>query len=318
MPTVTGVEEVLPRALPPGRGPALNVALFLATVATTLWAGFLLSAAGDEPRTVAHVLSGGLPFAGSLVGILLSHEMGHYLLARRHGVDSTLPYFIPSPFGIGTFGAVIRLRSAMPTRRAILDIGAAGPIAGFAVALPLLAWGLAHSEVHAFAAAQRADVSSPLALLRALVAGRADVADGPLVLGDSAVTWAVKRLVVGALPPGTDVALHPVAFAAWIGLLVTALNLVPVGQLDGGHVLYALVGRRHAERASRLVARALLLCGLLLSWNWLLWWVLARFVVGVRHPPAAAEAELGEGRRLAAVSTLALFLLVFVPVPVSF
>lgn len=318
------MEEALPRSLPPrsrprGRGPALNLVLFVATIASTLWAGFLLSPEGGETRTLAHVVLGGLPFAGSLVGILLCHEMGHYLLARRHGVDSTLPYFIPSPFGIGTFGAVIRLRSVMPSRRAVLDIGAAGPIAGFLVALPLLAWGLAHSPVEAVSAAAGADVSSPFALVRALLSGRLGAGgDGPLVLGDSALTWAVKRLVVGRLAPGTDVALHPVAFAAWIGLLVTALNLVPVGQLDGGHVLYALLGRRGAERASRLVARALLVCGLFLSWNWLVWWALARFLVGVRHPPAVADARLDGRRRLVAIATLALFVLVFIPVPVSF
>ncbi len=320
------MEEVLPRpSVVPRRGHSLafHLFLFLLTAATTLWAGFLLSPGAESTPTLATVLRGGFPFAGSLLAILFCHEMGHFLLARSHRVDATLPYFIPSPFGIGTFGAVIRIRSVMPSRRAALDIGAAGPLAGFAVALPLLLWGLAHSEVHSLAAeaVRHPPLASPFDLVRALLAGRPlEVSGdgGPMVMGDSLLTWLAARAVFGPLPPGHDVFLHPVAFAAWFGLFVTALNLIPIGQLDGGHVLYALLGRRLGEKGSRVAAQALLACGIFLSWSWLIWWALARFLVGVRHPPALEEAPLGPGRGLAAIATLALLAMVFVPMPVSF
>jgi membrane-associated protease RseP (regulator of RpoE activity) len=248
--------------------------------------------------------------------------MGHYLMARAYGVDSTLPFFIPVPFGVGTFGAVIKIRSAMPSRQAVFDIGAAGPFAGFAVALPLYVWGLAHSRVHALGdlALESSNAGSALALVRAWLAGeplRAGVGSVQ-IMGDSAVTWAVGRLVLGGLPANADVLLHPVAFAAWIGLFITTLNLIPIGQLDGGHVTYALLGSRRALRFSRLVSWGLLACGLLLSWNWLLWWVVTRFFVGSRHPPALAEEPLDRGRRLLAYVALALFAITFIPVPVSF
>jgi membrane-associated protease RseP (regulator of RpoE activity) len=267
------------------------------------------------------VLRGGLPFAASLVAILGTHEMGHYLVARRHGVVATLPYFIPVPFGAGTLGAVIRMRSAIPSRRAALDIAAAGPLAGLAVALPLLLWGLAHSEVREVASAPVGSaLVSPLALVRALLEGRPLVSGeaASQFFGDSVVTAAARQLVHGTLPPGTDLFLHPVAFAAWLGLLVTTLNLVPAGQLDGGHVLYALVGRRGAHLGSRVVSAALLAAGVFLSWNWIVWWVLTRFVIGLRHPPSLVEEPLDPARRAVALLCLALFVLTFVPVPVSF
>jgi membrane-associated protease RseP (regulator of RpoE activity) len=315
------MDDVLEPPRPRGRFPAANVALFLATVVTTLRAGFEFSPLADAAPTFGNVLRGGLPFAGSLVAILFAHEMGHYLLARRHGVKATLPYFIPVPFGAGTLGAVIRMRSPIPSRRATLDIGVAGPLAGLALAVPLLLVGLALSEVREIGAEPAgAALSSAWALLRALLEGRPLVDGTPTLqfFGDSLLTWGASRLVVGELPPGHDVVLHPVAFAAWLGLLVTTLNLVPMGQLDGGHVLYALFGRRGAQAASRIVALGLLLAGVFLSWNWLVWWFLTRFVVGLRHPPALVEEPLDPGRRAVAWLALALFVATFVPVPVSF
>jgi membrane-associated protease RseP (regulator of RpoE activity) len=315
------MDDALGRPRSRGRFPATNVALFLATVATTLWAGFLLSPLADGALTVANVIAGGLPFSASLIAILFTHEMGHYVLARRWRVRTTLPYFIPAPFGAGTLGAVIRMRSALPSRHAALDVGAAGPLAGFAVAFPLLIWGLAHSEVQALpAAAQLSSFpESPFALVRALLAHRPLVSgDSSIQLfGESALTIAARWLVHGPLAPGHDVMLHPVAFAAWIGLLVTALNLVPLGQLDGGHVLYALLGRRRAHAASRLVSTGLLAAGLLLSWNWLVWWLLTRVVVGLGHPPALLEEPLDPARKAVALVSLALFAGTFIPVPVS-
>jgi membrane-associated protease RseP (regulator of RpoE activity) len=315
------MDDVLVHPRPRVRFPAVHVGLFLATVATTLWAGFELSPLAVRAPTLANVVRGGLPFAASLVSILFSHEMGHYLVARRHGVAATLPYFIPVPFGAGTLGAVIRMRSALPSRRAALDIAAAGPLAGLAVAIPLLLWGLAHSEVKVIGEAPVASaLVSPLAVVRALWEGR-DLVSGTASIqffGDSVITLAARFLVHGDLAPGTDVFLHPVAFAAWLGLLVTTLNLVPLGQLDGGHVLYALVGRRGALVGSRIVSAGLLAAGLFLSWNWLVWWLLTRFLIGLKHPPSLSEEPLDLPRRAVAILSLVLFALTFVPVPVAF
>ena len=314
------MDEVLARVRT-RRFPTLHVALFLATVATTLWAGFTLSPLAARGPTLPNVVRGGLPFAASLVAILFTHEMGHYLVARRHGVMATLPYFIPVPFGAGTLGAVIRMRSQLPSRRAALDIAAAGPLAGLAVALPLLLWGLAHSELQATAGPSAGSaLVSPYALVRALLEGRPLIAaePGAQFFGDSLLTIAASRLVHGVLPAGTDLALHPVAFAAWLGLLVTTLNLMPMGQLDGGHVLYALAGRRYAHLGSQVVSAGLLLAGIFLSWNWLVWWMVTRFAVGLRHPPSATEEPLDPARGAVAILSFVLFALTFVPVPVSF
>jgi membrane-associated protease RseP (regulator of RpoE activity) len=315
------MDDVLEPPRARGRFPAANVALFLATLATTLWAGFTFSPLYEGAHTLANVLRGGLPFAGSLIAILFTHEMGHWVLARRYRVKTSLPYFIPLPWvGFGTLGAVIRMRSAIPSRRAVMDIGAAGPLAGLAVAVPLYLLGLALSEVKPIGdAAASSALASPYAVVRALVEGRPLVDGAPTLqfFGDSLLTWGARWLVVGRLEAGADVVLHPVAFAAWLGLLVTALNLVPLGQLDGGHVIYAMFGHRGALAVARVVSAGLLLAGLFLSWSWLVWWFLSRFVVGLRHPPALVEEPLGRGRRAVGWLSLALFLATFVPVPVS-
>jgi membrane-associated protease RseP (regulator of RpoE activity) len=301
----------------------VNVLLFLVTLATTLLAGAPLAAGLPEDPGLADIARAGLPYAAAILGILLAHEMGHYFAARLWGVDTTLPFFIPGPplFGVGTFGAVIRIRSSLPSRRAVLDIGAAGPIAGFLVAVPLLAWGMAHSEVRSLGATvmPTGNAGSLYAMLRALLSGESLQADPSSVqlMGDSLLTWGVQRMVFGALPPGHDVFLHPVAFAGWLGLLVTTLNLLPIGQLDGGHVLYAWLGREGARRASGLVSWALFLCGLFLSWTWLVWWLITRFAVRLEHPPAVEEAPLGRKRAAVAVLSLVLFFVTFIPIPVS-
>ena len=300
-------------------GPALAALLFLLTAATTLLAGAGMVPLAQAGTDVRGIVEAGLPFAASLVGILLAHEMGHWLLARGWGVDTTFPYFLPVPFGIGTLGAVIRIRSPIPTRAAEIDIGVAGPLAGLAVAVPLYAWGIAHSEVRAVGEVAASGAGSPWALLLAWIEGRpisAGAGDVQL-MGDSLVTWLVGRLVHGPLPPGQDVILHPVAFAGWIGLFVTALNLIPLGQLDGGHALYGLFGRARALALSRLTSAGLLLAGLFLSWNWLLWWALTRFAVRLGHPPALDESPPPPGRRALAVLALALFAATFIPVPVQ-
>ncbi len=317
------MDDVLVRTRPRSPFPTANVLLFLATVATTLWMGFQYAPPPVPAVTLPNVVRGGFPFAGSLVAILFTHEMGHYVLARRYGVRATLPYFIPVPFGAGTLGAVIRMRSPIPSRRATLDIGAAGPLAGLAIAIPLLFLGLSLSEVKevgAAAASGGSALQSPFTMVRALLAHEPlqGATGDAAIFGDSALTWLAGRLVFGALPPGHDVLLHPIALAAWLGLLVTTLNLVPLGQLDGGHVLYALLGRRRARAAGRVVSAGLLAAGIFWTWSWLVWWALSRFVIGLGHPPALEEEPIGPGRKAIAWLSLALFLATFVPVPVSF
>jgi membrane-associated protease RseP (regulator of RpoE activity) len=307
------------------RSPALNVLLFVATIATTLQAGATVIVGPQShlpPTTAIEFIVAGLPFAGSLIAILLCHEMGHYVAARAYGVDSTLPFFIPLPLvGFGTLGAVIRLRSAMPSRKAVLTIGAAGPIAGFVVAVPLLLWGFAHSEVRAMDpllanAAQRTSVIDLLVSLWNSIHGEqtAQVHGGLMLFGDSLLTWAASKLAVGTVPAGHYVFTHPVADAAWIGLFITALNLIPAGQLDGGHVSYAFFGQRGALWASRVVSVGLLASGLFLSFNWFIWWLFT-LKIGLRHPPALRDEPLGTGGRILALASLILFAITFVPVP---
>src|SRR5262245_34458516 len=201
------------------RPPVLNVLLLLVTAITTTVAGAYWE--GLDPLADPRLIVRGIPFSATLIAILLVHESGHYLMCVRHRVSASLPYFLPAPpqiFPLGTFGAFIRIRSRFPDRRALFDIGAAGPWAGFVVALLATIFGLAHSSV--LAAPPEKHI---------------------LELGDSLLTALLTRLVLHADP--ATVLLHPVAFAGWFGLFVTSVNLLPVGQLDGGHVLYAAAGR---------------------------------------------------------------------------
>jgi Zn-dependent protease len=209
-----------------------NAWLFVATVASTFvtWLGM------HGPASRENLVEAG-KYTVALMAILLAHEFGHFIAARIHRVDASLPYFIPLPFvsPFGTMGAVIRMRSVIPTRRALLDIGAAGPLAGMALALPFYSWGIAHSQVVAIDGSQGDFVTLGSSLLSRLV----DLAMGPSV------------------PEGHDILLSPVGFAGWVGMFVTMINLLPVGQLDGGHVAYALFGRRQ-NRIAPWVHRSML------------------------------------------------------------
>lgn len=293
----------------PLRIPATNIVLFLLTLLTTTMAG---ADAAGAPVTYAlplHAnllnLTNGLSFSIPLMLILLAHEMGHYSFARRYGVDTTLPYFIPAPFPslffIGTFGAFIRMRSPARSRRAMFDIGAAGPWAGFIVAMIAIVIGLHLSTV------------SPL-----------DNSAGGLQLGNSLIFWTISRAVLGVNPNSVNVDLHPIAFAGWLGLFVTALNLLPIGQLDGGHVIYSLLGGRWHRAISRLFAAGCLLM-VVVPWalhmsfwyGWGLWFVLVLFL-GLGHPSTMdADTPLAGRRRLTAWATVVLFILTFSPVPIS-
>ncbi len=283
-----------PRPPVSSRVPVLNIVLFLITLLTTTMAGANVVALGINPLTNPGALVAGLPFAATLMSILLVHELGHYVMSRVHGVRASLPYFIPGPpLLVGTFGAFIRMKSPPINRRALFDVGAAGPWAGVLLAIPAVIIGLHLSEVR------------PLEPLEAGV-----------FFGDSILFSLLTRTVLGVAPSEVTIILHPVALAGWIGLFVTFLNLIPIGQLDGGHVCYALFGRQHrvTARVFLLVIAALGFAG----WNgWFLWTFLLLFL-GVDHPPTLdTHTTLDPVRRTAAWATLALFVLTFIPVPFS-
>jgi membrane-associated protease RseP (regulator of RpoE activity) len=283
------------------RDVAVHLALFLASCATTWW-------------------SGGVAFAATLMGILVCHEAGHYFVGRRHGVPVSLPYFIPLPpqISLGTMGAVIRMDEPISDRNALFDVGAAGPIAGLVIAIPLLVVGLHLSDL---------GVPGP----------------GSLIEGNSLLYAALKYAVFGRWLPGDgiDVQLHPMAFAGWVGLLITMINLMPIGQLDGGHVASAALGPAHERWSARLhvalpvigVVAGLVMLAIALDAGkdlgdalayagygvspWLIWTVLLgvmRSRAGEYHPPVG-DGPLDPARRRRAIGMLVVFVLIATPVP---
>lgn len=245
-------ESKPPDSLPPPSSPPApvqwrtNLLLFLATVASVFVTGVLSQGSGAHDAAdrsfaatylVRDALVRGGQFAGTLLVILVAHELGHYVAARLHKVDASLPYFIPMPLlsPFGTMGAVIRMRGVIPTRRALLDIGASGPIAGLCFAIPLYIWGAAHSHV----------IPIPTA------------SEGSVQLGESILMKLLDHLAAPPKTEGMDLELSPVAFGAWGGMFVTMINLLPVGQLDGGHVAYALFGTKQ-DRYAQFVHRSML------------------------------------------------------------
>ncbi len=233
------------------------------------------------------------------MAILGSHEMGHYLLARRHGVDASLPYFIPLPhFGFGTLGAVIRIRSRIPTRNALVDIGAAGPLAGFLVAIPILVWGYAHASVVdvPVSATSFPPLESLPEVVRMVLDGRSPSIVGQS-FGDNLLTLLIQRLVVGPLPEGKDVLANPYIVAGWFGCIVTTLNLFPIGQLDGGHSGLRQPRRAGGARREAGGHRPFLLV-LFFNVSWLLWLLVTTLAVGFRHPEVERPEEALDTRRL--------------------
>ena len=273
----------------------LTLLLFALTCVTTLIAGsgaFLTF----DPFTDPARLRTGVPFAFTLLAILGTHEFGHYFTARYHGAAVSLPYFIPAPppFLFGTLGAIIRMGSAVRDRNALFDIAVAGPLAGLAVAVPALLLGLAWSVVAVIPAG------------------------GHIVFGDSLLMRALVYASFGRIPAGMDVFVHPVALAGWVGLFVTALNLFPVGQLDGGRIAYALFGRRHRMVGHLTVGCLVALGAITWSPNWLVWAALVFFFVGFRHsPPLDDVTPLTPGRRIVGYLCLVLLILLIPPVPIE-
>ncbi|MGB9776470.1 MAG: site-2 protease family protein [Anaerolineae bacterium] len=293
--------------------PWVNLVLFLATLLTVMLAG----AAPQPGGTLLSALLSGLPFAVALMTILLAHELAHYFVARRYGSPVSLPYFVPMPLSIlGTMGAVIFQRAPMRDRKALFDIGIAGPLAGFIVAVPLLFLGLLFTRV-----GRPSDFLPPHEQTGVVYQE-----------GNSLLYLAAKYLVFGRILPdratGEDVWLSlpvspggPVVFAAWAGLLVTALNLLPIGQLDGGHVAYALLGRR-AWKLAYLIIGLLVALGIYLwvmgnpAWpTWIIWAMLG-LLFGPRHPPPLNDASrLGPGRTILGILLIIVWVVTFVPVP---
>lgn len=278
----------------------LPIVLFLMTVFTTLWAGAYQVYNGPVRGPLNFLLTSpeslwrGIPFAGALLFILTTHELGHYLLSKIHRVPASLPLFIPGPpHFIGTFGAIIRVRGPILSRRALFDIGVAGPLAGFVVAVIVLIVGLSLSTVVDRTATFGLHLGEPLLL--------------------QFISW----LVIGPLPPEADVVLHPIGFAAWFGLFVTSLNLLPIGQLDGGHVAYALWGRR--QRTMALAFLPILLILGFYGWSgWFLWAFMAG-LWGIGHPPVMdPQVPLGRNRTIVGWIAFAVLVVTFAPVPFSF
>ncbi|HUU29096.1 MAG TPA: site-2 protease family protein [archaeon] len=268
----------------------LHAGLFLVTILTTLLVGSLRE--GGDPFFKASELALGVPFSAAIMLILLVHELGHYFAARYHGMDVTLPFFIPlpPPFIFGTGGALIKMRSPMFSRRMLLDVGAAGPIAGFLVSVPIVILGLMSSSW------------SP-------------VPPQYFVTGNSLLFSWLTHLALGPAPQGYYLEMSSVAFAGWIGFFVTAMNLLPIGQLDGGHIGYALIGRRHTRMAYTFFVLMLVLG---LFWpGWIFWALLILFLIRVKHPPIIdEEIPLDSRRKAVGVATFCILVLTFMPMPI--
>lgn len=283
----------------------LHLLLLVVTLVTTTAVGARMSASfennlpafsADDLAAIADLFRNpqswvkGLPFSLTLLAILLAHEFGHFVACWFYRIDASLPYFLPAPTLIGTLGAFIRIRSPIYTRRALFDVGVAGPLAGFVVVLPALAVGLAYSKVTPGIAEQ-----------------------GELIFGAPLL----QHLLAGLIFPDVetkDIYLHPIARAAWVGTLATALNLLPIGQLDGGHILYSFVGRFH-RRLSRVFVLALIPLGLFVSRHWLIWAALL-LLLGTRHPSIQDLSPLGTGRWKLGILALVVFVLCFTVTPV--
>jgi membrane-associated protease RseP (regulator of RpoE activity) len=283
--------------------PWLNVILFGLTCFSTVFVGTLLMAPFTNPveesassfireifRSPSLLLSG-LPFSLAIMGILFAHEMGHYLTCRYYGISATLPYFIPAPTLVGTMGAFIKIRSPIHHRPALLEVGIAGPIAGFILAIPTLVIGLTRSS---------------------FITIEPDQAG--FGLGEPLIFKIAELLLGMTPPPGMDINLHPIGIAAWFGFLATALNLLPVGQLDGGHIAYALFGRLH-KKISQGFLFFLIPLGIFYWQGWLLW-ATVLLILGLRHPVTVDDSiPLRRRHFWLGWFALAMFVLCFTPMP---
>lgn len=330
------------RTIPATQNYPLHLLLFLLTVVTTLWAGAFWG--GHTVKLTSFTLfinslTPGIAYSASLLLFLTVHEFGHFFTARRHRVHATLPYYIPMPplpslLSLGTMGAVIKVRERIPGTNSLFDIGFSGPMGGFVVCLGLLVYGFLNLPPEDFISAIHPEYASQGSL-------QAPAAAGTLVLGKNLLWIGLEYLIAPKnLPPMTEMYHYPFLFAGWLGSLVTALNLLPVGQLDGGHISYALFGRRGHTIAARLFLLFIVMLGfpsfleLLLSWlkpealamippealqwswpGWMLWALILSRAVGVNHPPTVHDHPLTVGRTLFGWVAIAIFVVTFTPVP---
>ncbi|MBF0518106.1 MAG: site-2 protease family protein [Nitrospirae bacterium] len=278
MRVVTHVQKITP----------LHLILFFLTLLSTIVAGMFQK--GIDPLKSPERFYEGLPFALTLLGILLSHELGHYVSSVKHNTQATPPYFIPAPSIFGTFGAFIKMKSPIQTRTALLDIGASGPVIGFIFSVAATIIGLMGSKIVETAGSHG------------------------ITLGDSLLFSFLSKLILGTPPAGEDIMLNSVAFAGWIGLFVTSLNLLPVGQLDGGHIAYAVTDVGH-KWASKVVVAALACIGVFYWEGWLMWAFLM-VMLGLHHPPVYfSDVPLDPSRKKIAVLSLLIFIVTFMPTP---
>ncbi len=310
--------------------PYVNLVLFIITLLSVMVAGALYGLEELPPPGVLPALklfiSRGWPFAVSMIAILGTHEFGHYLAGRYHGVHVTLPYFIPFPLSpFGTMGAFINMKEPPKNKRHLLDIGIAGPLAGLFVAVPVLLIGLKLSDLGTLPMASSSELSYSLEgnsilylLLKYISFGK--LIPAPVNFGGtSPVLYWLRYFFTGQPFPfgGVDVMLHPVAWAGWAGILVTALNLIPAGQLDGGHMVYVLLGKKRARKLWPVVMLALFLLGIVWSGWWL--WAGLIFLLGRTYAePLDQITQLDPPRKALAVLAFVVFLITFTPVPLAF
>lgn len=265
----------------------VNLLLLILTFLTTLAAGAFQQ--GVNPFISITNLFKGLPFSLSIMIILGSHELGHYIMAKKNKVDATLPYFIPAPHLLGTFGAIIKMKSPIRNKNGLIEIGAAGPIVGFIFSTIALLIGLSLSEVVPVSGEQG------------------------IILGDSILFKFLTKLFFSNITEDKDILLNPIAFAGWIGYFVTAINLLPVGQLDGGHILYALVGKKN-----KIVGYVMLGIVILLVPLWIGWaiWAILFLVIGFRHPPPLDRiTPPSRKHKVIGIISFIILLLTFIPAP---
>lgn len=287
-------KDIRPRTT---RIPWLNIILFVLTLGSMIFAYSYLKFESDLFHNF-NLFSEGLIFAGALMPILLFHEFGHYLAARKNKADVSLPYFIPAPTLIGTLGAIIKSRSPFRTRRELFDVGAAGPLAGFIPAIIILIIGF--SNPHFTQITQEPNIASEV------------------IPGNSLIFSLFRLLFSPEGPSHISVLESPVIFAGWVGLFVTMLNLMPVGQLDGGHIIYALFGKKIQLYLGWVVIAVL--AGLGIFWpGWFLWAFLALVIIKVKHPATSNDyVELNTGRKILGWLAIVLFVITFIPIPFKF
>jgi membrane-associated protease RseP (regulator of RpoE activity) len=324
-----------------GRNYLIHLLLFVATLLTTTWAGAIWT--GIPPSTASRArfiasLKTGVPFSLSLLAFLTVHEFGHFFATVKHRIQATLPYYIPLPpvpffMSIGTLGAIIRIKEPIRSRRALFDIGAAGPLAGFTVALALLVYGFLHLPPTDYIYAIHPEYRS--------MGGIPAAPPGTLYLGRNLLFILLEKIIAPKeLPPMYELYHYPFLFAGWLGCFVTALNLLPVGQLDGGHVIYAMFGSDGHRKISKFFLAFITVIGapsfiigvlelinpalafplpeLLLRWSWpgwVIWAIILRRFLGTKHPQAGSDRPLPPRRMIAGWLCIAVFILTFTPVP---